>query len=99
MEKATGIPKSFLLGGHKITVTTISAKKWPYGDGVVGMWTPSELKIEIHGGLKGTHKQACFVHEATHAMLDVMGYHELSADEDFVERFSVALHQMLTTQK
>lgn len=34
MEKSTGIPKSFLLGGHKITVTTISAKKWPYGDGV-----------------------------------------------------------------
>jgi len=38
-------------------------------------------------------------HEAIHAILDTMGEYELSANEKFVQNFSVLLHQFDKTKK
>lgn len=40
-----------------------------------------------------------FYHEVVHAILDTIGEHELSANEKFVQQFSVLLHQFETTKK
>jgi hypothetical protein len=94
-----GIPRSFKLAGHTIKVVTVPLKKWQWGDQVLAMWLPGELRIELRRDLEGTHRQQVFLHEAVHAILDCASYHELSANEDFVDRTSMMLHQMLTTMK
>lgn len=38
-----------------------------------------------------------FYHELTHAMLDALGYNELSEDETFVQGLGLLLHQYTTT--
>lgn len=38
-------------------------------------------------------------HEIVHAILDTLGEHELSADEEFVQRFSLLLHQFENTKE
>jgi hypothetical protein len=97
--RADGIPRRFQLAGHTIKVVNVAVKRWPYGDNVLAMWSPSDLKIELRGDLTGTHRQTVFLHEAMHAMLDTSSYYELSQNEDFVDRMSIMLHQMLTTMK
>jgi hypothetical protein len=94
-----GIPKRFKLGGHTIKVVNISVKRWEYGEQVLAMWIPAELRIEMRGDLAGTHRQQVFLHEAVHAILDTASYYELSQNEEFVDRVSTMLHQMLTTMK
>lgn len=94
-----GVPKSFQLGGHTVKVLTIPLKKWPHGENVLAMWMPSELKIELRGDLEGSHRQAVWLHEVTHAVFDMACYHELSENEELVERVATFLHQILTTMK
>jgi hypothetical protein len=94
-----GVPRSFALGPHKIKVVNVPAKKWKWGDTVLAMWMPSECRIELISTLSGTYRQTVFLHEAVHAILDTCGYYDISENEDFVDRFSVILHQMLTTMK
>ena len=38
-------------------------------------------------------------HEVTHAILDTLGEHELSNNEEFVQKFSLLLHQFEKTKK
>jgi hypothetical protein len=94
-----GIPKRFKLAGHTIRVVTVPVKRWAYGENILAMWSPPNLKIELRGDLEGTHRQQVFLHEAVHAILDVSAYHDLSENEEFVDRVSTMLHQMLTTWK
>ena len=94
-----GIPKSFKLGGHTIKVVNVPLKRWEYGEQVLAMWIPSECKIQMRGDLEGTNRQQVFLHEACHAMLDTASYYEMSQNEEFVDRLSTMLHQMLTTMK
>jgi hypothetical protein len=59
---------------------------------------PNECRIEIHGALTGTARQQAFMHEATHALLDVAGYsNTLSTDEELVDRVAHLLLQMIST--
>jgi len=97
--RSDSIPKSFKLAGHTIKVINIPLKRWKYGEEVLAMWIPAELRIELRSDLTGTHRQAVFLHEAMHAMLDTASYYELSASEDFVDRMATMLHCMLTTMK
>ena len=97
--RSDGIPKSFKLAGHTIKVVNIPLKRWKYGEDVLAMWIPSELRIELRSDLTGSHRQQVFLHEAVHAILDCASYHDLSANEDFVDRTSLMLHCMLTTMK
>ena len=92
-----GVPKSFKLAGHTITVVTVPKSRWKYKN-AVAFWAPNECKIAIHASLKGTARQQAFMHEACHALLDVAGYsNTLSQDEEFVDRLAHLMHQMLCT--
>jgi hypothetical protein len=93
---ATGIPTSFQLLGHTITVRVISRSKWRHGKNVVGMWMPDKLRIDLLSDPIETQLQATFCHELTHAMLDMMN-HELSHDEVFVDNLGALLMQALIT--
>jgi hypothetical protein len=93
----SGIPASFQLAGHTIKVAVIPAKRWRHGADCDGIWLPSTYQIQIHGRCKGTHRQQVFVHEMTHALLDVAGHDTLSRDEAFVDRIAQLLTQALTT--
>lgn len=90
-----GIPASFELAAHTITVSTIPPIKWKHGADAVGIWIPTERKIEIHGALRGSYRQAVFVHELVHALLEAAGHPELSEDEGIVDRVAQLLTQAL----
>jgi|GEM_PF-1682221 len=94
-----GIPKAFSLAGHNVEIVNIPRKKWKHGEDCVGMWLPEQYRIELLASLKGTYRQQIFLHEAVHAILDVAGYYELSADEPLVDRVSHLLHHMLISME
>jgi len=92
-----GVPSKFQLAGHTITVVTIPKSRWKYKN-AIALWMPNECKIELHGALTGTARQQAFMHEATHALLDVAGYsNTLSTDEELVDRVAHLLLQMIST--
>ncbi len=91
----SGIPSSFQLLGHKITVKVIPKSRWRRKD-CVGIWLPDKLRIELLDNSEVTVLQQVFTHEMTHAMLDMLS-HELSADEKFVDQLGHLLQQALTT--
>lgn len=95
MSIETGIPQSFQLMGHKITVKVIPKARWKKKS-CVGMWLPDKLRIEILDAGELTFVQHVFCHELTHAMLDMMS-HEMSRDEQFVDQLGALLQQALTT--
>lgn len=95
--RTDGVPKRFDLAGYKIKVVTIPVKKWQYGEHILAMWVPAELKIEMRGDLEGSHRQQVFLHEAVHAIFDVAGHHAESENEALVDRTATFLHQMLST--
>ena len=92
-----GVPSKFQLAGHTITVVTVPKSRWKYKN-AVALWMPNECRIELHGGLHGSARVQAFMHEATHAVLDVAGYsNTLSTDEELVDRLAHLLHQMFST--
>jgi hypothetical protein len=94
-----GIPKRFQLAGHTIEVVNVPVRRWKHGQDSVGMWLPEENRIELLTSLKGTNRQQVFLHEATHAILDIAAYYNLSTDEVLVDRIAHLLQQMLTTME
>jgi hypothetical protein len=94
--RRAGIPKRFQLLGHVITVRILPKSKWRHGKGVVGMWEPEKLRIDLLANPIESQIQAVFTHELTHALLDHMS-HELSHDEVFVDQLGLLLQQALTT--
>ncbi len=101
--RSDGIPRTFQLSGHTIVVEMVSPKKWKHGKDCVGIWIPEKNRIEILSTCRGSYRQVVWAHEATHAMLDILGYgpmpatDDLSRDEQFVDRVAHALQQMLST--
>jgi hypothetical protein len=92
-----GVPSQFQLAGHTITVVTVPKSRWKYKN-AVALWLPNDCRIELHGALHGSARVQAFMHEATHAVLDVAGYsNTLSMDEELVDRLAHLLHQMFTT--
>ena len=55
--------------------------------------------IRIKRNMPLEEKEVVYLHELTHAILDALEYNDLSKDEDFIERFSRALHQTLITSE
>jgi len=86
------IPSAFQLMGHRITVDVIRAKDWPHGD-CVGLYEPSHNRISILRQSKSTDMHT-FWHEASHAMLNVMG-HKLYSNEPFVDTLGGLISQIL----
>ena len=97
--RSDGIPKTFQLLGHTITVKIVPPSKWKHGKGCVGIWFPDDYRIEILSTAKGSYRQQVWAHEVVHAMLDLAGYENLSHDEQLVDRLGHLLQQMLTTME
>lgn len=95
MRKELGIPSSFKLVGHKITVKVIPKSRWRRKS-CVGIWLPNQLRIELLDSGEASVVQHTFCHELTHAILDCMG-HDLSQNEQFVDTLGALLQQALTT--
>ena len=94
---AIPIPVSFKLFGETIKIKQL--KKVNKGDDW-GYWDPSNNTIKLQKANKDYNQEQVeqtYLHESTHAILDQFGYEHLSHDEQFVERFSKALHQLLKT--
>ena len=90
------IPKEFDLISRKYKVLQVSKvddKK------SLGLCLSDQAIIKLRKTLKKELKEHTFLHEATHAILESLGYVELSEDEKFVDAFSNALYQVIKTSK
>ena len=92
------IPSEFKLFNQTIKVKysrTLIDKQ-----GAFGLWDYNKNQITLQQSTRA-HKltqnqiNQTFLHEVTHACLDHMGHHELSADEKFVSVFSNLIHQFI----
>jgi hypothetical protein len=92
------IPKQFKLFGQTYEVRQPPKVMWQ-GDSVLGHCNSDDGIIQVRRNLKKELKELTYLHELTHAILYSLEYNKLSNDETFVERFSRALHQALTTQE
>lgn len=92
------VPKQFDLISR--TYKVIQLPKVIYnGESVLGQCKSDLGIIEIRKNLNKELKRHTFLHESTHAILESLGYTELSLDEKFVDAFSNALYQVLKTSK
>lgn len=90
------IPRTFNLFGYTFKV------KSPWKVDKEDNWGEASIKnrwVKVKRGLNQEQREITYLHEMTHIILDCLEYNDLSDDEDFVERFSKALHQVLTTSK
>lgn len=51
--------------------------------------------IKLQNDLADTQKERALIHEVTHGILALLGDWELHNNEEFVSRFSSALHQVV----
>lgn len=71
---------------------------------VYGNCSYHQSKIEIQDHTEGKSRTKTAIdqtlyHEVVHAILDTLGEHDLSNNEEFVQKFSLLLHQFETTKK
>lgn len=86
--------KKFKLGGKEFNVELVRS----IDDTGLGRTYSMLNKIKIaetwqNFELENTGKEQTFYHELVHAILDELGENELSANERFVQSFSVLLYQ------
>jgi hypothetical protein len=87
------LPTSIEILGNKITVEQVDNLA-NIGDRF-GDWCNRTNTIRVQSLGKGVPNDvifATFYHEVTHAILDLTGHSDLSADESFVERVGQAFH-------
>jgi hypothetical protein len=89
------IPKTFQIFGLTFKVT----QPWKFKGDHWGECSIAKKSIKVKRSLNQEQKEITYLHEITHAILDCLEYNDLSHDEDFVERFSKALHQVIKTSK
>lgn len=90
------IPKRFKIFGLTFKVT----QPWKVDkEDNWGECSIAKKSIKVKRSLNQEQKEITYLHELTHTILDCLEYNELSSNEDFVERFSKALHQALTTSE
>ena len=100
------IPKSFMLGGihyktvFKDIVISINEENEVQVGGISdGVETTIEIASKVDESIcSSDYQRQTFYHELVHQILDILG-EELSADEEFVQRFSVLLDQFEQTKK
>lgn len=95
-------PSSFQLGA--VTWKINDDSKEPTKDDAYGQSQFTARQINLskeHNGRKiplDAIEQTMY-HEVTHAILGTLGEHKLSNDEEFVQKFSLLLHQFEKTKK
>lgn len=90
------IPKTFSIFS---TTYKIKEVKKVDSENSMGECDIDKKVIKLQKSLSLQDKEVTFLHELTHTILLSLGYDDLSNDESFVEQFSAALHQALTTGK
>ena len=95
-QKPNGIPSSFRLAGHTVTVKMIAEKDWA-DDEVAGYWNSQNLTISVPDWFSESRVQQIFCHELVHAILHTMDERKLNDNEKFVDVFGSLLHQVWTT--
>ena len=88
------IPRYFDLGGHRIRVRVIEDTE----HGKLGEWFPEENVIRLW--TKGRSHEVmvqAFLHELSHAILDVWSMPKHSSNEKLVDAFGQGLMQYLKT--
>jgi hypothetical protein len=85
-----------MLMGHTISVVVLRSKDWEHGD-CVGLFEPDKKRISILRQSK-TGDMHTFFHEATHAMMWVLG-HRLYTDEQFSDSVGGLLAQLMASAK
>jgi len=90
------IPKKFKIFGltYKVTQPHKVDKEDNWGEHSI-----QHKRIKVKKSLNKEQKEITYLHELVHTVLDNLEYNELSSNEVFVERFSKALHQILTTSE
>lgn len=93
------IPRSFKLFNQTIKVVYKRDLLDRYN--CFGMWVYKKNTIYLEQStrkhiLTKEQIEQTFVHELTHAALDLMGEHRLSSNEKFVSTFSNLIHQFIT---
>ena len=69
-----------------------------FDDECVGEWRSNESTVRIQTkGMSKDSQTQIFFHEALHAILDTYGHSDLSTDEEFVERISQGIYQLIKT--
>lgn len=91
-----GIPRTFKLHGHLVTVRILQPSRWPHTKAAVGIYDPNLHRIDLRGNLGDTELQQTFCHELVHCLLDSFN-HKLSYDEVFVDNLGSVLAQALST--
>lgn len=92
------IPAKFKLFGS--TIKVIYKRNLVEKQEAYGMWYPDKNIIYLQQSTRD-HKlskeqvEQTFIHEATHALLELMGHHKLSQDEIFVSTLSNLIHQFI----
>lgn len=90
------IPKRFKIFG--LTFKVVQPWKVDSKDNW-GECSIAKKTVKVKRSLNQEQKEITYLHELTHTILDCLEYNELSANEDFVERFSKALHQAIKTSE
>jgi hypothetical protein len=102
MSKKQGIPKSFRLFGTTVDVVFDNNSLNQLSAVGGSAWVQSKITLtDTHKGEKVSEDviEDTFYHEKVHAILDSMGKHDLSQDEEFVNVFSRLLRQSDVTAK
>ena len=93
------IPEEFHIAGQKWTVKftdDLLVNDDEYGSCNV---VTNTITLDGSKSLPDSRKEATFLHELLHAILNEMGQTELFKDEQFIDTLSSFLHQALTTSK
>ena len=90
--------KEFTIGGIKWAVKSDEARLDDLK--LLGLCEFPKSLISIYEkGIDENLTQQTLYHEVVHAILESMGETELSANDKFVQNFSLLLHQFETTKK
>ena len=90
--------KEFTLGAIKWTVKKDESKLDELN--LLGLCEFPKSLISIYAdGIDENLVEQTIYHEIVHAILESMGENEISANDNFVQTFSLLLHQFETTKK
>ena len=92
------IPKSVKILGLDYEIKEVDCVDAKDED-VIGQINHSTLVISLKSNLPNTQKENTLIHEITHGILENIGESDLNNNEDFVNRFSSVLHQVITVNK
>jgi len=85
--------------GRTVRVNKTKKNKFVDGSDTYGHWNPFKFEIYIADGLTSQQEDQTFYHEFVHAAFDVLGYADLSSNEQLVDQMASLIQQMIKTSK